>query len=250
MSDTPQGPGWWQASDGKWYPPEQQPPPAPETPGAPPGGAAAATGRIDIGQSISYGWESFKKYPGPLIGAFVVVAIGSGILYGIAYATLDTSTVLFVLLYIAAFIAALVLAKGLLTIALDVTQGREPDLGKLFSGEQLGPYIVASVVVAILTGIGYVLCVIPGLFAAVALQFTPYRVIDRAEQPGDAIRGSWELVKPQFWPLVGLIIVAGLINFVGALLCGIGLLVTGPLTAIAFAHAYRTASGQQVVPAT
>ncbi len=23
MSDAPQGPGWWQASDGKWYPPEQ-----------------------------------------------------------------------------------------------------------------------------------------------------------------------------------------------------------------------------------
>ena len=21
MSDAPQGPGWWQASDGKWYPP-------------------------------------------------------------------------------------------------------------------------------------------------------------------------------------------------------------------------------------
>ena len=25
MSDTSQGPGWWLASDGKWYPPEQHP---------------------------------------------------------------------------------------------------------------------------------------------------------------------------------------------------------------------------------
>ncbi len=25
MSDVPQGPGWWQASDGRWYPPEQFP---------------------------------------------------------------------------------------------------------------------------------------------------------------------------------------------------------------------------------
>ena len=25
MSDTSQGPGWWQASDGKWYPPELYP---------------------------------------------------------------------------------------------------------------------------------------------------------------------------------------------------------------------------------
>lgn len=57
MSDTPQGEGWWLASDGKWYPPEtapgyQQPPPAPGAPlgpGAPippraPGAPGTATG--------------------------------------------------------------------------------------------------------------------------------------------------------------------------------------------------------------
>ncbi len=32
MSDTSQGPGWWQASDGKWYPPESVPWAAPTTP--------------------------------------------------------------------------------------------------------------------------------------------------------------------------------------------------------------------------
>lgn len=44
MSDWSQGPGWWQASDGKWYSPEQQPgvppplpllPPVPSSYGAP-----------------------------------------------------------------------------------------------------------------------------------------------------------------------------------------------------------------------
>ena len=41
MSDASQGPGWWQASDGRWYPPSAQPgparptygPPGPATPG-------------------------------------------------------------------------------------------------------------------------------------------------------------------------------------------------------------------------
>jgi uncharacterized RDD family membrane protein YckC len=37
VSDTPQGPGWWQASDGKWYPPEA-------TPGS--GGAGGGVGGI------------------------------------------------------------------------------------------------------------------------------------------------------------------------------------------------------------
>src|SRR4051812_11033540 len=35
MSDISQGPGWWQASDGKWYPPQQAPTAAPP-PAAPP----------------------------------------------------------------------------------------------------------------------------------------------------------------------------------------------------------------------
>ncbi len=32
MSDVSQGPGWWLASDGKWYPPEQSAGPAPQNP--------------------------------------------------------------------------------------------------------------------------------------------------------------------------------------------------------------------------
>jgi hypothetical protein len=36
MSDVPQGPGWWQASDGHWYPPEQFAAPAPPPPAPPP----------------------------------------------------------------------------------------------------------------------------------------------------------------------------------------------------------------------
>ncbi len=34
MSDMSQGPGWWQASDGKWYPPEQAPGAQPTAPPA------------------------------------------------------------------------------------------------------------------------------------------------------------------------------------------------------------------------
>ena len=40
-ADQPQGDGWWQASDGKWYPPEQRlstpPPSSTPAPAAPPG---------------------------------------------------------------------------------------------------------------------------------------------------------------------------------------------------------------------
>ncbi len=43
MSDVSQGPGWWLASDGRWYPPESHPsfqPPPPTPPQSPPSFAA------------------------------------------------------------------------------------------------------------------------------------------------------------------------------------------------------------------
>ena len=44
MSDTPQGPDWWQASDDKWYPP-----PRPEMPGTADATAVAAPGAVTPG---------------------------------------------------------------------------------------------------------------------------------------------------------------------------------------------------------
>ena len=45
MSDYSQGPGWWQVSDGRWYPPQQAAPIAPTGPwsGAPPAGVPYGT---------------------------------------------------------------------------------------------------------------------------------------------------------------------------------------------------------------
>ena len=44
MSDTPQTPEWWQASDGKWYPPESKPPSLAKPPPAGPPAAGPGLG--------------------------------------------------------------------------------------------------------------------------------------------------------------------------------------------------------------
>ena len=61
MSDVSQGPGWWQATDGKWYPPVQaqlpvSPPPTPPGPpgyGAPQPAYYAPVGPKNDGMSIA-----------------------------------------------------------------------------------------------------------------------------------------------------------------------------------------------------
>ncbi|HMG40695.1 MAG TPA: hypothetical protein VK611_05170 [Acidimicrobiales bacterium] len=81
MSDTPQGPGWWQASDDKWYPPPRPampgeepaatqvvgPPPAP-APGAMPGSVAPPFGAPPGAPPTSGGYPSAPPtapVPGP-----------------------------------------------------------------------------------------------------------------------------------------------------------------------------------------
>ena len=55
MSDVSQGPGWWQATDGKRYPPTPQPqqPPAPPGYGAPQPAYYAPAGPKNDGMSIA-----------------------------------------------------------------------------------------------------------------------------------------------------------------------------------------------------
>jgi hypothetical protein len=97
MSDVSQGPGWWQASDGKWYPPElhphyapppppaaatQPPPSAPAAPnwgqppsGPPPSGPESPTTPPATGAGRSLG--STKLLPGLVIGAGALLILGS-----------------------------------------------------------------------------------------------------------------------------------------------------------------------------
>lgn len=83
MSDISQGPGWWQASDGKWYPPEQAPGAQPTAPPAgPPPGYAAPAGYgapASFGASVPMGGPAGQLAEWPeraLAGLIDFVALG------------------------------------------------------------------------------------------------------------------------------------------------------------------------------
>jgi uncharacterized protein DUF4190 len=61
MSDTQQGPGWWQASDGKWYPPETHP----SVQSAAPGASSGSPGQIPSGYSVPASGYAVPPSGGP-----------------------------------------------------------------------------------------------------------------------------------------------------------------------------------------
>jgi uncharacterized membrane protein len=101
--------------------------------------------------------------------------------------------------------------------------------------------------------------VIPGLIAGFLLQFYGYAIVDRRvdvtsvapnADPIGAMRTSFEVVSKNVGQLLLLAIVVFVINLVGVLLCGLGLLVTLPVTAIAIAYAWRFFTGGVIAPQT
>lgn len=126
MSDYSQGPGWWEASDDKWYPPEQAPGPSPADPPGweapayePPTSASPGYGPPAYGPGAGYG------PPGPgyaPVGGFATYGgpgpYGSGLpsVQGLATASLVLGVIALVMFwcwFIAVVLAVIGLPLGL-----------------------------------------------------------------------------------------------------------------------------------------
>ena len=145
------------------------------------------------------------------------------------------------------WVVGLILAMGLIRAALAVLDGREPEVGMLFKTDRLGAYVIASILVGILAGVGLILCIIPGLIVLFLLAFYGYAIVDgRTNDAIDSLKMSYQLVTKHVGALLLLFILCFLINILGFLLCFVGLLATYPITAVAIAYAWRKISGGQV----
>ena len=79
MSDSSQGEGWWQASDGKWYPPEAQPGQPAATPQTP-GGPNSADPKPSLWRRFRNQalWKQIVAWAVAAIVAIVVIAVAAG----------------------------------------------------------------------------------------------------------------------------------------------------------------------------
>jgi uncharacterized membrane protein len=231
---------------------EMTPPPPPPPPGEPPsqppaagGPPPASGGNLDAGAAISYGWKGMTQNIGPFILIALVIVVIQVVLSVIGYAF--DNYWLSMVWNILVWIVGLILAMGLIRAALAVLDGGRPEVGMLFHTERLAPYLIASILVGLAVGVGLILCIIPGLILAFLFAFFGYAIVDgKTDEAIESMKMSWNLVTKHVGSLILLFILVILINLVGALLCGIGLLFTYPITAVALAYAWRTISGGRV----
>jgi uncharacterized membrane protein len=83
------------------------------------------------------------------------------------------------------------------------------------------------------------ICLIPGIYLAVAWSFAIPLVIDKRLGFWEAMELSRKAVDQRWWSVAWLLLVCLLINVGGGLLCCVGVFFTLPLTMIATTYAYE-----------
>lgn len=256
----PAGGGYPPPPPGGAYPPPPPPPGGayPPPPGyGPPVSPAPQRAPFSATDAIGYGWKAFTANIGPLVIIGLVLALASVVSNWLSQGF--DSWFLTIIGSVLSLFISLVIGLGLIRAALSILDGGRPSVEQLLSTKDIGPYLVASLLVALVVTVGLILCVIPGLIAGFLLQFYGYAIIDKKvdsvttapqSTPTGAMRASFEVVAGNIGPLILLAVLSFLLNVAGALLCGVGLLVSLPVTAIAIAYAWRYFSGGRIAAPT
>lgn len=182
-----------------------------------------------LGDYISQGWELFKANAGLFIAFSVLYCLMVGVLCVIPF-----------LGYIGLIAINAPLTAGFFIVAAK-TQKQEPvEFGDFFKGfDRFLPLFLVSLVGGILVGIGTFFLLIPGIYLAIAWTFATPIALWLTDDFWKAMELSRKVVSKNWFTIFGFVLVLGLINLAGALVCGLGVLITTPLTACAIYAAYR-----------
>ena len=230
-----------------------------------------------VGEAFSWAWNKFSKNAAPLIiatlvyGLIVVVlqvivnllqaavspgvsdytSSGSGFSYSWSTTSMGLGGILVSIVgWFVSLIVGAAIQSGYISGVLDIANGQQVSVGSFFRPRNIGQVIVAGLIVGVITTIGFFLCIIPGVIASIMLVFTVVALLDRNLSAVDAVKTSFDLSKANFGNVFVTWLAMVAIVFVGALLCGVGLIVAVPVAALILVYAWRRLSGGQVAPLT
>jgi uncharacterized membrane protein len=259
------------------------PPPGygPPQPAYPPSGYGPASGqKFSIGEAFSWALNKFGKNAVPLIVAllvyFVIGLVVSGLVfvllgggnaattnadgtYGASFSG-GLGTVGTIVLEIVVFVYIIFVQAAFLSGALDIADGRPVTISSFFKPRHFGTVILAAALLGVISAaldalslipptvvFGIVAHVVVAVFSFFAL-FTIAFATDRGQSAIEALKASFSTVRSNIGSTLLSWIVQFAVVLVGWVLCGVGLLVAGPVALLIQVYTYRKLSGGQVVP--
>lgn len=192
--------------------------------------------RFSATGAIRFGWDIFWKRPLMFVGYALVMGLVSYAIGGDPHA----SGAYEVVTLLASMVVAVFLDMGATAFMLKAHDDLEQvSLVDLWHPDDFWNYLLVSILVGLVVGIGLILLIVPGIVAALALFFVKFLVIDKHLGPIEAFKESVRMTKGHRLGLLVLFVLIALIDILGALAFGIGLLIAVPVTTMATAYAYR-----------
>jgi hypothetical protein len=187
---------------------------------------------IDISVALSRGWALVRDNMAVLVGAAL---LGWLITIGLAFVP------------ILGWIVGFVVVAGLDLMFIRRIRGEDVQIGDVFAGFNIAllDLTMAGLVKWLLTSIGLVLCILPGIYLAVGYVFALPLVIDKKMDFWTAMEVSRRVVHEQWWSTFALVIVLALVALAGFLLCGIGAAITIPVASAALMCVYEDLFGDR-----
>ena len=176
---------------------------------------------IRTGEWLSEGWELFKQDWLMHVVVMLILGAANSVTAGILYGPLLCGY------YYMIF-------KKLQDPTSSIELG---DIGKGF--DVFVNALVAWLLISVFAGVGSIACFVGAIVVSALLVFVYPLIMDRRMDFWPAFEASFEKTKDNWlgWSVFMLLI--GLVYLAGAIVCGVGILVTGPVCFIATALVYR-----------
>ncbi len=204
---------------------------------------------FSVKECLKFGWNTFKKRPGlfllvPLVT--IAAAFGIGIVIGFAKGILSIAlgkSVSAFLGSIATNVVQLFITIGVITLYLKAHDNvSAAALKDLWNPKPFWRLLGMSILTFICVAVGMVLLIVPGIILAVMFSLAGYLVVERGLNPIASLKESARLTKGNRWKIFQLSLATVVLNLVGLIALVVGLLVTVPVSFLAFIHAYRALS--------
>ena len=193
---------------------------------------------LSLNKAIQKGWEGTSHYLGFYITLVLLI-----VLFNLLPSVIDsffTDNNWFAPTVRGIFIILIALITlGMVRTTLKSVDRQEPTVVELFRGHLFFKYIATALIYLGVVAGGLVLLVVPGLYWGLKYQFATYLVIDEKLSIAKSFEESARMVKGHEWDLFAYWLLMFMLNLVGLLFFGIGLVLTMPVTFVGYSYLYK-----------
>ena len=191
---------------------------------------------FSISESIEFGWKTVKVHSA-LVFKVVLTLLAVQVAYSIVTKVL-AGTALGFTAGAVLFVMSVVFGVGATLISLKLAKGEHAVYADIVPPARLiWWYVCASILAGLIVVLGLILLIIPGIYFVLRYSMVRFAILEGAGIT-ESLGKSAKMTEGVKWHLLGFFAVMILLNIAGALVFLVGLLVSIPVSTIAYAHVY------------